>query len=195
MVKKSSKARARARRRSKQRRQRLIWIGGIAAVLALLGLLIWPAVRPAAGQSVPIQSAAHVPEGTDPGKYSTDPPTSGPHYAEHFEAGFFEEADLASLPDYPVGYLVHNLEHGYVIFWYNCKALREGSCEGLKTEIRSVMDRHGGTKLIAFPWESIEVPVVMTSWGRIQRFEAFNLSAASRFVRRNRYRAPEPDAP
>ena len=31
-------------------------------------------------------------------------------------------AMMPNLPQYPEGYLVHNLEHGYVIFWYNCAA-------------------------------------------------------------------------
>jgi hypothetical protein len=57
------------------------------------------------------------------------------------------------------------------------------------------MDEFNGLKLIAFPWNSLEVPVAMTSWGRLQRFETFDLSRARAFVKANRNRAPEPDAP
>jgi hypothetical protein len=37
-------------------------------------------------------------------------------------------------------------------------------------------------------------PVVMTSWGMMLRFEQFNPRTAEEFVRRNRNKAPEPQA-
>jgi hypothetical protein len=110
-------------------------------------------------------------------------------------AGFYDDADVAVLPPRPEGFLVHNLEHGYVIFWYNCQALDEAGCAELKAQIRQVMDDHGNFKLIAFPWTSIEEPLAMTSWGRLQRFERFDARAASRFIRTNLNKAPEPNAP
>jgi len=160
-----------------------------------VGLLVWNGAQAAAGKEVPVLSASHVEKGTNPGPYNSDPPTSGQHYASEFEAGFFNEADLTSLPAYPEGYLVHNLEHGYVIFWYNCAVLDEAGCEQLKTGIRDVMEEFDGVKLIAFPRASLQVPLVMTSWGRLQEFGAFDAGQARRFVRANRYRAPEPAAP
>ena len=99
------------------------------------------------------------------------------------------------MADYPEGYLVHNLEHGYVIFWYNCNLLDEQNCSELKIQIKSVMDEFNGVKLIAFPRESLDVPVVMTSWGQLQQFEVFNENPAASFVESNRNRAPEPNAP
>lgn len=50
--------------------------------------------------------APHVP-------YDTNPPTAGPHYQNPVKAGIYDE---------PVAdeYLVHNMEHGHVIVWYNC---------------------------------------------------------------------------
>jgi hypothetical protein len=112
------------------------------------------------------------------------------------QAGFYHESDLVSLPPHPVGNLVHNLEHGYVIFWYNCDVLQDAAgCGALKAEIQDVMDRYDGIKLIAFPWESLDVPVVMTTWGRMLRFDSFNAGDAGNFVRSNRNRAPEPHAP
>ena len=71
----------------------------------------------------------------------------------------------------------------------------EAACTDLKTQINSVMDELGGTKLIAYPWPSLGVPLVMTSWGRLQRFETFDSEQAKAFYRANLNRAPEPDAP
>ncbi len=140
-------------------------------------------------------SSDHVEEGTDPGPYNSNPPTSGPHYARSLNPGFYEQSPGEELP-FPEGYLVHNLEHGYVIFWYNCQALPDGeSCDGLKADIRTVMDEFDGDKLVAYPWESIEVPIALTSWGHRLRMERFDADAAGQFIERNRYRAPEPQAP
>ena len=57
------------------------------------------------------------------------------------------------------------------------------------------MDDLGGTKLIAYPWPSLDVPLVMTSWGRLQRLETFDSEQTKAFYRANLNRAPEPDAP
>jgi hypothetical protein len=193
---KSKKQAQKEKRRKRKQNSGLLW-GSVAVVaVAVLGYALWVAFRPSSGESIPIMANSdHVTEGDDPGPYNSNPPTSGPHYANEFEAGFYGKTDAASLQDYPEGYLVHNLEHGYVIFWYSCALLDEQSCTELKTQIQSVMDKFNNVKLIAFPWESIDVPVAMTSWGQLQQFEVFNVDQAVSFVERNRNRAPEPNAP
>jgi hypothetical protein len=114
------------------------------------------------------------------------------HFETSYKAGFFNEDDVAGLADYPEGYLVHSLEHGYVIFWYNCQVAGV-DCPALKQAIQQVMDDHGGTKLIAFPWPDMEVPLAMTSWGRLLKFDIPDPDLMAQFVQRNRYQAPEPD--
>lgn len=186
----------RQERRERNQRQKLIstltWGGIGVAILAIIGFMIWQGVKPAAGESISIMtSSPHIDVDTDPGQYNSDPPTSGLHYPQEANVGFYDE----NIYTHPAGYLVHNLEHGYVIFWYNCDLLSESACSDLKSQIRTVMDELGGTKLIAYPWNSIEVPLVMTSWGRLQRFETFDPVQAKAFYRANLNRAPEPDAP
>jgi hypothetical protein len=188
-----------AQRRKKQKQKQrniLIW-GGIAAVVVIfIGLVGWRAVRPSVGEKIPVMANAssHVIEGDDPGPFNSNPPTSGRHYGESFKAGFYDETSPQAQLEYPEGYLGHNLEHGYVIFWYNCDLLDDAGCTVLKTQIRSVMDKFNGDKAIAFPRKSLDAPLVMTSWGRMQRFETFDEGLASQFVRINRNRAPEPEA-
>jgi hypothetical protein len=187
---------ARRRRQRERTRSYLIWGGIILGALAIPAFLIWNVVKPAAGDAVPIMGAQHIAEGTVPeGGYNSEPPTSGPHYASPMQAGFYDERDPEAQVENPEGYLVHNLEHGYVVFWYNCEALSNGAeCSDLKSEIQGVLDRFNGVKLIAFPHRVLDVPVVATSWGRIQRFDPFDPRAAVTFVRRNRNRAPEAGA-
>lgn len=193
---KSKKQTMREKRRRRKTITRIIW-GAVAIILiAVIGYFVWNTLKPAAGQTVPIMAdTGHVEEGQDPGPYNTDPPTSGRHYANELEAGFYEEADRDSISGFPEGYLVHNLEHGYVIFWYNCDLVTDGECTELKSQIRSVLDRENNFKVIAFPWDSLKVPVVLTSWGQMQEFETFNPELAQSFVRQNRNQAPEPLAP
>jgi len=188
-----SKRQQRQEHQSKQKfKNNLIWSGIGVIILTLLGLVIWQGARPAKGESVQIMvSNPHIPVDSDPGQYNSDPPTSGPHYAEEARAGFFENNNY----QFPAGYLVHNLEHGYVIFWYNCNLLDESGCTDLKAQIKTTMDDLGGIKLVAYPWPSLEVPLAMTSWGRLQRFETFDSEQAKAFYRANLNRAPEPNAP
>ena len=195
---KSSQRQASQTRKRKQRRSSSLMWGGVGVgIIIVLGFLIWQAFRPATGEavSVPANYETHIQEGTPPGPYPSDPPAGGVHYGSDFPAQFFQETDVESLPEYPEGYLVHNLEHGYVIFWYNCAVLDETGCNNLKDGIQKVMSDNGGTKLIAFPWKTIDVPLVITSWGKLQRFDTFNAAQASAFVKANRNHAPEPNAP
>ena len=183
--------------RSKTRRNKLIWGGLGIGILAVLAFVAWTAFRPAAGEAVPIMANAedHVPAGSDPGPFNSDPPTSGQHYGQELDAGFYEESDPEVQSEFAEGYLLHNLEHGYTIFWYNCDLLDEANCSSLKSEIKGVMGELNNFKVIGFPRSSIESPLVMTSWGRMLPLDTFNAEQAHDFIRRNRNRAPEPNAP
>jgi nitrate reductase NapE component len=188
-------------RRAKKKRQQLmtilIWGGVAVVIIGLFGYIVWGAVRPAAGQEIPIMEnyEAHVTEGQDPGPFNSDPPTSGPHYRDEYEAGFYDETSPEAQAPYPEGYLGHNLEHGYVIYWYNCDLLDSSACAELKEQIKDSMAENGSTKLIAFPRASIDVPIALTSWGQLLEMDEFDARQAKKFVSANRNRAPEPNAP
>jgi hypothetical protein len=190
------------RDKNRMRQQRQKWknyalIGGaVLLVLGVLGIFIWQGARQAIGEvvSIPADYGTHVDVGT-PLTFPSDPPAGGRHYAQTFDAGFYDENNLPNLPGDPAGYMVHNLEHGYVIFWYNCENLEENTCAELKTNIKEMMDARNNLKLIAFPWTSVDAPLVMTSWGRLQRFEQFDARLAKAFIDGNLNRAPESNAP
>ncbi len=197
MNNKSIREARRKRRRRKARKNRLVWGGLGIGLLALIAFVAWTAFRPAAGEAVPIMAnaGAHVPVGSDLGPFNSDPPTSGRHYGQELNAGFYEESDPEVQYEFPEGYLLHNLEHGYTIFWYNCDLLDEANCSNLKSEIKGVMNGLNNFKVVGFPRSSIEAPLVMASWGRVLPFETFSADQARDFIRRNRNRAPEPNAP
>lgn len=193
MNSKSKRQQIHERNRKQKIKTNLVWGGIGAVVLAIIGFIISQGARPAVGESIQIMagSSGHIPVDSDPGEYNSNPPTSGPHYPEEARARFYDSNNYT----FPAGYLVHNLEHGYVIFWYNCDLLDEAGCANLKEQIQTTMDDLGGTKLIAYPWPSLDAPLVMTSWGRLQRFETFDSEQAKAFYRANLNKAPEPNAP
>lgn len=197
----STKASKKQAVREKRRRQRIIstavWSVVAISALAFAGIWLLQAIQAPVGESIPIppEYETHIEEGTPPGPYPSNPPAGGVHYASTLEAGFYDESDLVSLSKYPEGSLVHNLEHGYVIFWYNCAVLDQNGCSALKEGIQQVITDAGEEKLIAFPWASLDIPLAMTSWGRLQRFEAFNSSQAHAFITSNLNKAPESNAP
>jgi len=205
MKKQSRREIQRAQRQKARTRSILIWGGvGLGVIVVIVAVVALNRSRqPGAGgvlsapvgEAVAILPADHVETGTDPGPYNSDPPTSGRHYPVEYNAGFYDETSTEAGDDHPEGYLVHNLEHGYVIFWYNCTLVDAAGCATLKSQIKQVMSAFNDFKVIAFPRASIDVPLVMTSWGRIQRFETFDSDLATSFVRGNQNKAPEPNAP
>jgi hypothetical protein len=170
-------------------------LGGLA-FLALFGYAIWAAFQPEdiLGEDVPVVGAEHIPPGASAVDYNTDPPTSGQHYAETAEAGFYEEAPQDEL-------LVHNLEHGYIVVYYNCEGLDGDACDQLKEGLREAMGAAGISrytqtpKIIVLPRPGMENPVTYTSWGHIYRADDFDRQEFILYVDQNRDDAPEPFAP
>lgn len=189
----STRERIEARRRGQKSRSGLIWGLVIILAIAIVGYLLWTALRPAEGTPVALEGEDHIADGVDP-QYVSNPPTSGSHYAEPLPGGFYEEADLEAWSPFPEGYAVHSLEHGYVIFWYNCDVIDEAACEELKTQLRDYLSSALTHKLIAFPWHGTDVSLVLTSWGYMLEMPVFDASRASAFIAANAPKAPEPNA-
>lgn len=179
------------RRRKRSRRQiisRLFWIALAALVLAGLGYALWQLARPKLGVAVAKMGSPHIQVQDQHEPYNSDPPTSGPHLAQPAEAGFYDEA----LSDEQ---LVHNLEHGYVVIWYNCSGIEETACAAFKIQIRNLMDRAGSRKLIAVPRSSLPGAIAATTWGRLYQPATFDPDDLLTFIKQFRYKAPEANAP
>ncbi len=191
LSKKEQRQQAHARRRLLSR----LACGAVGLVfLALLAYGAWNLLRPRPGQSVPQQARTHIPVGDAHEPYNTDPPTSGPH-AGTVRADFYETAP-------PDENLVHNLEHGYVIIWYNCSTLDETQCQTFKTQIMGVMERAKPVvvasdikKLIAVPRSGMGALIALMSWGRIDKLNEFNEMEIVEFINDFRERAPEAGTP
>ena len=96
----------------------------------------------------------HVPTGT-PVPYKDAPPAFGPHWNEPGVAPAPMERKLYTESDRPeLESLVHNLEHGYTILWYDETIANDDQA---MTELRGIADKLAGTsnfrtKFIAAPW-------------------------------------------
>ncbi|RPJ43460.1 MAG: DUF3105 domain-containing protein [Chloroflexi bacterium] len=193
-----AKRELREQHRQEERRKRVLTWGGLGLLgLVLVGGLIWffastaGAAAAATGEIIPVTSRDHVPDSSDPGPYSTNPPAEGQHFLQTFNPGFYTPEDVAKMPRYPEGYLVHNLEHGYIIYWYNCAADPNINCANIQNAIKQVIQEKNSFKVIGFPWPSQEEPLVMTSWGRILRQDRVNLRIMRAFYDANVNKGPE----
>jgi hypothetical protein len=188
MSKSAKRRKRRLEARATERRQRgkWIWIGvAVIGVLLLIGVVAWSiqkANQPVFGEAVPVQGQEHIALDQSHPPYNSDPPTSGWHYAEPAEAGFYE----SSLPDEQ---LVHNLEHGHVIISYDCA--RVADCEDVKTELRGLVDRFQRWKIVAVARENADAAIALTAWGRIDKMDSYDEDRVDAFVKRWRNRGPE----
>lgn len=137
--------------------------------------------QPLIGETTADQGEAHVPDDTAV-DYNTNPPTTGPHYANSQSAGIYDKP----VPD---GNLVHSMEHGAVILWY-----KEGpddlsieEVEQLEKIFRSVPV----SKKIMVPRESLDVPIALTSWGKLLKLQEIDEVQIKVFMETNEDRGLE----
>jgi uncharacterized protein DUF3105 len=158
-------------------RRRTMLIGGVAGVLVLgliatVAIVIINQVRASDIRNIGVAAAAascdpittdkvtgasqHVGPGTDTPnlttvKYATSPPSSGQHFAvpEAPSRAFYTASDRPKLET-----LVHNLEHGYTIVWYDEKTPKAQQSELKKLAPIGRKDDNAGPKFIVSAWDS-----------------------------------------
>ena len=175
--------RERERRRSHRKRltirTALIVFAITAAVLVPMRLLNRP------GRQVQSQGRDHIPVGTSHTvRYNSDPPTSGPHYDPSARPGVYDEP----IPD---GYLVHSLEHGYVIISYNVEGIPEQEADSLVAQLTEIAEGERLWKLIVVPRPGMEHRIALTAWQRIDAMERVDARRIRRFISAWRDRGPE----
>lgn len=181
-------------RTAARRRQGNLLIIGIAAVLVLVAAgviyLNLQNQRPVAGeQAVRTQGNSHVAPGAlSPVKYNTTPPTSGPHYPGLAPWGISRQPQRYEQ-------VIHNLEDGGVIVYYQCP---EG-CSQLIDQLTAVLQPYvdQGRKVALLPndptWtdggprplhEDMGARIAVTSWQRIDKFDEFDADRIRAFIDR-----------
>ncbi|MBO2521810.1 MAG: hypothetical protein CW345_08415 [Firmicutes bacterium] len=159
-----------------------------AIVLAVAALLVYSSTQnrlhPALARAVeryPSEGANHVPTGQRVA-YKTDPPNSGPHYAQWAPPGFYERP----LPD---ELLVHNLEHGHIIIHYRPDALTPEIEQKILALTRAWT--HQWAAVLAVPRPGMEHPFVLAAWRHLLRLDAYDDELVHLFVDAFIGRGPE----
>lgn len=121
----------------------------------------------------------HVKRGESHSGYSTNPPSSGPHWGDGVAGTGIHDTEV------PDELLVHSLEHGAAILWYKAD-LPKDEVEKLKT----VFNAASGKKIMV-PRKNLDVPVALTSWGWILKQKSIDEAKITEFLETNNDRAPE----
>ena len=175
-------ARARAQERRARRRIYLV-IGGIAAVVAVIGAVVFLS-RGGSGQIEGLQafsglSQDHVQTTV---AYPQTPPVGGPHAPAWQNCGYYNA---------PIGTEngVHSLEHGAVWVTYR-PDLPTDQVDVLRALTRSQ------TYILVSPFPELPAPVVASAWGRQVQLESVSDPRLDAFVRAFRQgpQTPEPGA-
>jgi hypothetical protein len=136
-------------------------IGYLALALAAVFALGWRYVATSApkgpdlSEPILILGRNHIPDGTKFDGYNSNPPTSGPHYPQPANTGFYS----AELPDERV---VHNLEHGHVWIAYR---------PNLPEEVIGVLRKFAGGMVIVAPRAANDKDIALAAWGRLDKFD------------------------
>lgn len=128
-------------------------------------------------------SREHVPAAQDI-QYPREPPTSGPHYGGVTSPGFYDQAG-------EYGQLVHNLEHGHVVIYYEPSALSSDAEESLRQFTASYTDTWAAVVVVQNPKENPESDYVLTAWGARLRMDSYDAQVVEAFVDEYVGRGPE----
>jgi hypothetical protein len=184
---------------------RVIVYGAVAVVLVLLAAAVYVTVLSGDGgstsiearplpdsgddsllggvQQFPSQGNAHVASDTQI-DYSTSPPTSGPHYNLPAEAGFYDEP-------VPAGNLVHSLEHGAVVIYYDPAAITPAEEESLRAFASNNEDPWASVIVVPNPSAEPESPYVLTAWRTMLRTDEYDPDVVRAFLAEYVGRGPE----
>ena len=176
---------------------RLLAIGGVLVVgVVIIGLVLLLGGEPP--QNVGTQQAndgsEHVRDGTtipdSERPWSSTPGTSGVHWDSPANWGVY------STPQ-PEEQLIHNLEHGGIVIWYEPDALEAAQVAELATYVdrQTSSGISGRYKFILSPWEGpdFEETIAVTAWRHVLYLDGVDLDAIDEFARAHYGRSPEPN--
>jgi len=130
------------------------------------------------GEEIPIEGRTHVAEGSDIIYKNSNPPTSGNHWPQPAQWGFY----LSPLPDEQ---LVHNLEHGGIWISYN------DIDEETKSKLGVIASKYP-LAVISAPRPENDDKIAVASWGKLLKLDSLDEELIEKFIKSNINKAPEP---
>jgi hypothetical protein len=183
-------------------RPRWLWLVlagvGVLIVAAVIAALLWPRslgieaqALPAHGdksllasvQSFPNEGQTHI-KNDAPTDYRTSPPTSGSHYDNPTTAGFYDEPQ-------PYGNLVHNLEHGAVVIYYDPKELSDDARRSLKAFASAHRDPWASVIVVPNPEKAVDATYALTAWTKMLKLNTYDARVVQAFLAEYLGRGPE----
>ncbi len=129
-------------------------------------------------------SYRHVPL-DEPPTHISNPPCIGSHYGSWLPWGEYET-------QLDPGYFVHNLEHGGIVFLYNCPDGCEDEVAGLLEYVEGVPRDDGGAfRYSVGPYDPLPTRFAMAAWGVIWVGDSLCVEDMNRFRIENYRMAPE----
>lgn len=177
----------------RRRDQNMILIGAAAVFVLLIGFVIWQNVRsqqPVSGEtSLTSQGNIHIEfPATSMLEYNSMPPSSGPHY------GNLAAWQVFTAPQ-RYEFLVHNLEDGGVVIYYQCPA----GCPELVTQLEELTKPYmqAGKHVLVAPndptWtdggnkplhKDMGAKIAITAWTKILKMDEFDGPRLKEFIDR-----------
>lgn len=134
-------------------------------------------------ETFPSQGRDHVPAGTQI-DYARVPPLSGTHYGSAASAGFYEETP-------PLGALVHTLEHGAVIIYYDPSALTPEARASLEAWSSNFTGTWSSIVVAPNPNDDPRAPYVLTAWTHRLTMDEYDPEVVRAFAAEYLGRGPE----
>src|SRR3989338_9292633 len=167
--------------RKNTRNRILKWTAGFLALGIIsygLFLLISRTTTPRPGESIAIQGRDHISVGSSHPEYNSNPPTSGPHYAQPTPWGVYQD----ELKDENV---IHSMEHGGIWISY-----QSGIDDETKAKIEAIGKKYSGSVVVS-PRSTNDSSIALASWGRLEKLSSFDEARILEFIKRNKNKSPE----
>ncbi len=167
---------------------------GVVILAALAGLYLLSNTQQSSnakdiGEAIPVDPTSgrqHIEVGQKVTSYSSNPPTSGPHYNA---AGFGPIECKVFDNEVADEGVVHNLEHGGIWISYKDKNNSE-----LKAQLEEIAKNN--TKIVVSPREKNDSAIAVAAWGRLLKLNSFDKEQIEDFIKlyKNSPNSPEPIA-
>lgn len=131
-----------------------------------------------------IEGQQHVPD-CSPLTFESNPPSSGNHYQQWGAFGVYENP-------LPRGNWVHNLEHGSVVFTYNCPDGCDDEIESAKAMLSELApDECGERRVLLVPDPKLDVTWGASAWGYNLRSDCLDEGRMKSFFKSRIDKGPE----
>ncbi len=169
------------------------WIVVFVMTVGTIGFVVLkkPQDKPRLGTEHPDQGATHIAQGQPHDPYNSDPPSSGPHYADQSSPAPWG----AYIEEVPEEVFIHNQEHGGIIITYkpDLPADQIKKLQDLFTPPYS-NQAFKPTKAIVTPRSKNTKPIALASWRRTLSLDTYDEKVLMEYYLSNVGSAPEGSA-